>query len=108
MARFKIKSYTREQSERDPHIILHKFEGNIRQPTIVEANNYLVDAYPHYSINGIPVWAHGDYGEYWLDPDEWKTLVLYEYDDFGMHCPICGHERDMCGSKGPVCLRPGE
>ena len=106
MARFKI-TYKMEWSERNKHILLHKFTGNTRQPTIVEANNYIRD-HSRYEFNTIAVWAAGGFGEYWLDPEEEKTLVLCEYDDYDHHCPICGHERDMGGSKCPICFRPWE
>ena len=103
MARNKI-TYDRDRDERLG--LVHRFTGSVRQPTIIEANNYLNEN--HIEIYGIVVYAQGSgFGEYWLPPEDSKTLELFEYEVAnGDPCPICGNEKDLGGSKCPICMRP--
>jgi len=105
MAKNKI-TYGRFRSERLG--IVHCFAGSVRQPTIIEANNYLNEN--NIEIYGILVFAQGSgFGEYWLPPEVSKTLKLFEYEAAnGDPCPICGNEKDLGGTKCPVCMRPWE
>ncbi len=64
MARNKI-TYRRERNERQG--IVHRFTGTQRQPTIIEANNYLNEN--RIEIYGILIFVQGSgFGEYWLPP----------------------------------------
>ena len=103
MARNKI-TYDRDRDERLG--LVHRFTGSVRQPTIIEANNYLNEN--NIEIFGIVVYAQGSgFGEYWLPPENSKTLELFEYEVAnGDPCPICGNEKDLGGSKCPICMRP--
>lgn len=106
MAKNKI-TYKREYSERFGCKV-HYFTGSQRQPTIVEANNYINEH--HIEIYGIVVFAQGSmFGEEWVPPEEGVVLRLFEYEESNEErCPICGHEHDLGGSKCPVCMRPWE
>lgn len=88
--------------------LVHRFIGSQRQPTIIEANNYLNEH--HIEIYGVLVFAQGSgFGEEWIPPEESTVLQLIEFDEAnGDSCPICGHEQDLGGSKCPVCMRPWE
>lgn len=105
MAKNKI-TYERDRSERLGNV--HYFTGSLRQPTIIEANNYINEH--NIEIYGMVVYAQGSFfGEYWLPPESNKTLALFEYEVAnGDPCPICGNEKDLGGSKCPVCMRPWE
>ena len=105
MAKNKI-TYEWDRNERLG--LVHYFTGSLRQPTIIEANNYINEH--HIEIYGVVVYAQGSgFGEYWLPPESNKTLALFEYDEAnGDPCPICGNEKDLGGSKCPVCMRPWE
>lgn len=103
MARNKI-TYEREYSEQF-HCIVHRFTGSLRQPTFIEANNVMRDC-KEYDFNNIAIFATGNFGEYWLPPEENRVLELFEYDDYEKVCPICGHERDLGAELCPVCMRP--
>ena len=103
MARNKI-TYDWDRDERLG--LVHRFTGSVRQPTIIEANNYLNEN--NIEIFGIVVYAQGSgFGEYSLPPENSKTLELFEYEVAnGAPCPICGNEKDLGGSKCPICMRP--
>ena len=105
MAKNKI-TYEWDRNERLG--LVHRFTGSLRQPTIIEANNYLNEN--HIEIYGVLVFAQGSgFGEEWIPPEESKVLQLVEYDVAnGDSCPICGNEKDLGGSKCPVCMRPWE
>ena len=106
MARNKI-TYKREYSERFGCKV-HYFTGSHRQPTIVEANNYINEH--RIEIYGIVVFAQGAmFGEEYVPPEEGLVLRLFEYDaENGDHCPICGHEHDLGGERCPVCNKRWE
>ena len=105
MAKNKI-TYDRDRNARLG--LVHRFTGSLRQPTIIEANNYLNEN--NIEIYGILVFAQGNgFGEYWNPPEDSTTLELFEYEVAnGDPCPICGNEKDLGGSKCPICLRPWE
>ena len=102
MAKNKI-TYERDWDNKRYGCTVHYFTGSLRQPTIVEANNYINEH--RLEIYGIMVFAQGSmFGEEWLPPEENTTLRMFEYDaQNGDHCPICGHEHDLGGERCPVC-----
>ena len=107
MARNKI-TYEAEIGSEHYGCTVHYFHGSQRQPTIVEANNYINEH--RIEIYGIMVYARGSmFGEEWAPPEENTTLRLFEYNPAnGDSCPICDHERDLGGERCPVCMRPWE
>ncbi len=85
------------------------FIGSLRQPTLVEARNYIVEKRLQDDVDDYFGIAHISLKcENWAPPEENKTLVLYGYDGGSGDgtCPVCGHERDMGSEVCPVCLRP--
>ena len=102
MAKNKI-TYEREWNDEHYGCTVHYFTGSQRQPTIIEANNYINEH--NIEIYGIMVYARGSmFGEEWAPPEENTTLRLFEYDPAnGDSCPICNHERDLGGERCPVC-----
>ena len=110
MARNKI---TFEQTYDDTCRRQYIFTGSQRQPTLVEARNFIVEnglyneIYDYFGIAHVKLRG----AEEWMPPEDCKTLVLYGYEGGsgdGGSCPVCGHERDMSGTVCPVCLKPWE
>lgn len=79
--------------------------GSQRQPTIVEANNYLIENHIEV-IEYFGVTLINFASEEWVPPDECKSLVFYGYDGGECTCPICGHERDLYKDTCPTCGKP--
>lgn len=77
----------------------YRITGTRRQPSIVEAVNYLNSILP-YGLEGCYVTGITcDGGQ--LDSN---ILLLSEYSD---SCPVCGQEQDVCGDNCPVCKKNG-
>ena len=113
MARNKI---TFEREWDDVGRATYKFTGSQRQPTLSEIEEFIENERPSEiedefmvcavkgrSEGGAQCWDLGGY-----EPS--KTIEFWGYNGGSGDgtCPICGHERDMSGSKCPVCLRPWE
>lgn len=108
MARNKI-TFTKEWT--DDSRWEYIFTGSQRQPTLVEARNFIIENHLQDEIEDYFGVVHMNLdSEEWIPPEENLSLVLRGYNGGSGDgcCPICGHERDMSGSKCPVCLRPWE
>lgn len=105
MARNKITFETEYRNGR----MLYHFTGNKRQPTIVEAYDFLVENRLFNEINdSFGVACIDLYEKDWLPPEEACTLTFEGYDGGtggSGSCPICGHERDLSGDYCPICKR---
>lgn len=75
--------------------------GSIRQPTLVEAQNYILENGLSDFI-GLKV-AAASGGEL-IPPEEARTLALYTYG-YGQGCPICNHMENLKLDHCPVCLK---
>lgn len=103
MARNKI---TFEKEYMDDGRWEYRFTGSLREPTLTEAMNFIVESRLWDEIDDIFGVTYIRFkSEEWLPPEESKTLVFMGYDDNRDSCPICGHERDMGGNVCPVCLK---
>ena len=112
MARNKI---TFEREWDDVGRATYRFTGSQRQPTMNEIEEWLEDNAPREIEDEFMVYAmkcrslgggYQGFGE----PEENKTMIFWGYNG-GRNdgsCPICGKERDLSGSKCPVCFKPWE
>ena len=103
MAKNKITWAMEYDKENRAH---YYFTGSQRQPTLVEIHNFIVD-------NHLQGWVDDTFGvtyinfsaDEWVPPEAYLTVEFVGYNG-GIHdgsCPVCGHERDMSGSRCPVC-----
>lgn len=103
MARNKI---TFEYEHGDDHRNTYYFTGSIRQPTLVEIMNFIMDNHLQDEIDDyFGVAPVNMKNQEYRPPEENLTVILYGYDggNGDGSCPICGHERDMTGEFCPVC-----
>ena len=93
------------------------FTGARRQPTVNEILDFIKDEnlwrqieWPGYMILGLPVDEDAFCGCGWGDEyDEPSKTVVFQSWHGGEgegSCPVCGHERDMGGTRCPVCWKP--
>lgn len=89
MAKNKI---TIESNDKGHFII----KGSIRQPTLNEAVNILLDK----GFEGGYIVCV--YASEYISDDDCKSITLIPYEE---KCPICGHEYDVFGDYCPICKR---
>ncbi len=113
MARNKI---TFEKEYGDDRRWTYRFIGSQRQPTLDEIEEFIVDKNlneeieDEFMVCAIKGRAADDGYQGFLD-DGKNTIVEFWGYNGGRGdgtCPICGHERDMTGSRCPVCDKPWE
>lgn len=86
----------------------YTFTGSVRQPTLVEINNFIAEKRLYDGIDdyfGIAVVQTK--AEEYVPPEDALTVTLYGYDG-GCNdgsCPVCGRERDFSKDYCPVCER---
>lgn len=77
--------------------------GSLRQPTIVEAINFLVEKSCNFEgsfVIGVQIT-----GEY-IPPEDVRSIRLYEFSS--EFCPVCGKPHDLFSEKCPICYKRWE
>jgi hypothetical protein len=113
MARNKI---TFEKDYDEACRAIYRFSGTQRQPTLDEIEEFIVDNNLQYEIDdyfmvcAIKGSAAESGYQGWNDNEKNKVVEFWGYNGGSGDgcCPICGHERDMSGSRCPVCDKPWE
>ena len=108
MAKNKISWSMEYDKENRAH---YYFTGSQRQPTLAEIHNFIIDNRLQDKIDDFfGVTCINFTADEWVSAEECLTVEIMGYNG-GSHdgdCPVCGHERDMTGSRCPVCDKPWE
>jgi hypothetical protein len=108
MAKNKISWSMEYDKENRAH---YYFTGSQRQPTLAEIHNFIIDNHLQDKIDDFfGVTCINFTADEWVSAEECLTVEVIGYNG-GSHdgdCPVCGHERDMTGSRCPVCDKPWE
>jgi hypothetical protein len=108
MAKNKISWSMEYDKENRAH---YYFTGSQRQPTLAEIHNFIIDNRLQDKIDDFFGVTYINFtADEWVYPEECLTVEVIGYNG-GSHdgdCPVCGHERDMSGSRCPVCDKPWE
>lgn len=108
MAKNKISWSMEYDKENRAH---YYFTGSQRQPTLAEIHNFIIDNRLQDKIDDFFGVTYINFtADEWVYPEECLTVEVIGYNG-GSHdgdCPVCGHERDMTGTRCPVCDKPWE
>ena len=94
----------------------YRFTGSRRQPTLneieefIENNKRSIDLDDAFMVCAVKCKSEDCGYQGFGEPEVNKTVEFWGYDG-GRNdgsCPICGKERDLSGSRCPVCLREWE